>query len=152
MKIRVTRQDIKQGEKRDPEQCAVALALIRAGINHFGVMGPSVMVPDAVGRLISLPLPAAVADWIFDFDAGKAVRPMAFELDVMPGSPPTQTSSWVVTQPDNPAQPSALLSPDNLNSISRIRSNARLKKPLINRSRQRNSFKNCRRASVAELV
>ncbi len=80
MNITVTKEDIEQGQRRDPEQCAIALALLRAGLEHFGVMGPSVMVADSWGRLTSLKLPEVVSDWIFNFDAGNTVAPFSFEV------------------------------------------------------------------------
>ena len=80
MNITVTKNDIEQGQRRDPEQCAVARALVRAGLNHFGVMGPSVMVGDRWGGLTSVRIPREVSDWIFNFDAGNAVSPISFDL------------------------------------------------------------------------
>jgi hypothetical protein len=86
MIITVTKQDIQEGQRRDPEQCAIARALVRAGLDHCGVMGPSLMVADRWGRLTSMLLPEAVSDWIFHFDAGNPVSPISFELDVPVGT------------------------------------------------------------------
>ena len=83
----VTKNDIEQGQRRDPEQCAIARALVRAGLEHFGVMGPSVMVADQWGRLTSLWIPEAVGDWIFNFDAGNEVSPISFELELPDAEP-----------------------------------------------------------------
>jgi hypothetical protein len=91
MNITVTREDIKHGQRRDPEHCAIARALVRAGLDHFGVMGPSVMVADGWGRLTSLRLPEEVSDWIFDFDAGNPVGPLRFKLH-LPEPTPEQKS------------------------------------------------------------
>ena len=98
MYITVTKEDIELGQRRDPEQCAVAKALLRAGLEHLGVMGPSVMVSDGWGRLTSVKLPEVVSDWIFNFDAGNAVAPFSFEVEMPsptltkrslpPGEPP----------------------------------------------------------------
>lgn len=82
MNITVTKDDIHQGQRRDPEECAIARALLRAGLDHFGVMGPSVMVSDSWDRLTSVKLPEAVSDWIFNFDAGNTVSPFSFELQI----------------------------------------------------------------------
>ena len=82
MNITVTKDDIEQGQRRDPEQCAIARALLRAGLDHLGVMGPSVMVSDSWGRLTSVKLPEAVSDWIFNFDAGNTVSPFSFEVQI----------------------------------------------------------------------
>ncbi len=96
MNITVTLEDIEHGQRRDPEPCAIARALMRAGLDHFGVMGPSVMVADTWGRLTSLRLPEAVSDWIFNFDAGNPVRPIVFEIALPedPGRKPTPYRPW----------------------------------------------------------
>ena len=151
MKINVTAQDIQQGQKRDPEQCAVARALLRAGLNHSGVMGPSVMVSDAWGRLISLPLPTAVSDWIFNFDAGKAVRPSSFEMDVAakPASSPLPPVFSTAEAPQSLPEPKlSLLSLDDLNSVARIRCNSRCKRPALPRKRSRLCLKTRRSKRV----
>src|SRR5205085_6958194 len=80
MKIMVTERDIEDGGRFDPDGCAIARALNRAGFRHLGVMGPSVMVADAWGRVLCVPLPAAARLWILDFDSGKRVGPISFEL------------------------------------------------------------------------
>ncbi|MGH7970970.1 MAG: hypothetical protein ACREIC_19795 [Limisphaerales bacterium] len=88
MNITVTKEDIEYGQRRDPENCAIARALARAGLDHFGVMGPSVMVADGWGRLTSLRLTEEVSDWIFNFDAGNPVDPLYFKLDLPPRPEP----------------------------------------------------------------
>ena len=80
MKINVTNEDIERGQQSDPHACAVARAMGRAGLDHFGVMGSSVMVADPSGNLVSSLLPPKVRAWISDFDAGKLVTPFTFEL------------------------------------------------------------------------
>jgi len=92
MNITVTKEDIEHGLRRDPEHCAIARALMRAGLDHFGVMGPSVMVADGWGRLTSLRLPEVVSDWIFNFDAGNPVGPLRFELDLPERPLPERTA------------------------------------------------------------
>jgi len=149
MKITVTRQDIQQGQRRDPEQCAVARALVRAGFEHSGVMGPSVMMPDRWGRLISLPLPAVVSDWIFDFDAGKPVRPITFEMDFdltlkrANGMAPRQTGS---------SEQITLLSAEDLNSIARLRCGSGCKQPILSGSARRASKAGRRNSRELSLV
>jgi hypothetical protein len=147
MKITVTQEDIQAGQRRDPEQCAVALALFRAGLDHCGVMGPSVTVSDAFGRLICLPLPVAVSDWIFDFDAGKAVGPITFEMDFVQKRPRSPTLRERQTRASQPFSVSArqdltLLSPHDLKSVDRIRSSARCKRPVLTGRRSGSSLKN----------
>lgn len=79
MKITVTREDIDAGRKRDPYDCAVAKALRRAGVAHYGVAGTLVLVKDRDQRR-SVVLPAAVQEWIVDFDWGVPVQPFEFDL------------------------------------------------------------------------
>jgi hypothetical protein len=145
MKITVTLRDIREGQKRDPEQCAVARALLRAGLKHSGVMGPSVMVSDICGRLMSLPLPSTVGDWIFDFDAGKTVRPISFEMDFSSNSAGGETPPRGCKKSELPQTSERtelpLLSPQELNSVARIRSNSPYKKPRLSHRRSRFSFK-----------
>ena len=87
MTITVTTHDIEEGHKFDPDNCAVARALKRAGIAHLGVMGPSVMVADSWGRVTALPLPQQARHWILEYDAGKQVPPLSFDL--APPPPPS---------------------------------------------------------------
>jgi len=109
MNITVTKEDIEYGQRRDPENCAIARALVRAGLDHFGVMGPSVMVADGWGRLTSLRLPEEVSDWIFNFDAGNPVEPLHFKINLPPrpepaakrGEEPKLEMTLVPEQPSN---------------------------------------------------
>ncbi len=80
MKITVTKQDIENGRRCDPDCCPVGRALSRAGVLHLGVVGAAVMVADGPGHAVSLPLPGAVESWILDFDGSRPVEPMSFEL------------------------------------------------------------------------
>jgi hypothetical protein len=80
MKIIVTEEDIEGGQKGQPHSCALARAFLRAGVDHFGVLGQTVMVADAAGHLATVPLPPAVRDWILSFDAGKVVSPFSFDI------------------------------------------------------------------------
>jgi len=80
MKITVTQEDIEQGQRCEPNTCAIARAFLRAGVKHLGVMGRTVMVANPPGHLVSLLLPRAVRNWIVDFDAGKFVVPFAFDI------------------------------------------------------------------------
>ena len=80
MKITVTQEDIEQGRRSEPNECAVARAFLRAGVDHFGVMGARVMVANRLGHLVNLMLPRSVQNWILDFDAGKFVVPFAFNI------------------------------------------------------------------------
>jgi len=99
MKITVTQEDIEQGRKTEPNGCAVARAFLRAGVDHFGVMGPRVMVASPPGHLVSLLLPSVVRNWILDFDAGKFVVPFSFDIGVpYEQIPISRNSPWSISQ------------------------------------------------------
>ncbi|HWQ90906.1 MAG TPA: hypothetical protein VN673_04490, partial [Clostridia bacterium] len=81
MKVIVTRDDIDNGRRRDPNDCAVARALRRAGVAHSGVTGMLVFL-DMDRQRTSLLLPGRVQEWIVDFDWGAAVDPIEFDLTI----------------------------------------------------------------------
>lgn len=131
MNITVTKEDIECGQRRDPENCAIARALVRAGLDHFGVMGPSIMVADGWGRLASLRLPEEVSDWILNFDAGNLVEPLSFKLDLpprpQPAAEPSDTAGLENATALEPANPIVLpvnFAPEPIRrkSIKRVRS------------------------------
>ena len=93
MVITVTRQDIEAGRRCDPDCCPVARAISRAGIDHFGVVGASVMVVDGRQRAASLPLPSEVKNWILDFDGSRPVEPISFELCLTANSRPRRKTA-----------------------------------------------------------
>jgi hypothetical protein len=80
MTISVTKEDIKHGKRCDPDCCPIGRALSRAGIVHFGVVGPTVMVADDSDHATGLPLPKEVKDWILEFDGAGPVEPITFDL------------------------------------------------------------------------
>ena len=80
MKIKVTREDIEKGERRDPHSCPVGRAVSRAGIIHCCVTESAVIVPDGGPSPTALLLPDVVQSWILDFDAQKPVQPISFEV------------------------------------------------------------------------
>src|SRR5690349_21737653 len=83
MNIRITEEDIKLGRRRDPQDCPVARALRRAGVDHMGVGGMAVMMVLACKNTFVL-LPASAQEWITDFDWGGHVGPFEFEFH-LPG-------------------------------------------------------------------
>jgi len=83
MNIRVTEEDIEQGQRRDPQGCPVARALRREGVDHMGVGGMAVMMVLACKNTFVL-LPAAAQQWITEFDWGGKVGPFEFEF-YLPG-------------------------------------------------------------------
>ena len=80
MTIRITREDIENGRRCDPDCCPVGRALTRCGIEHFGVVGTGVMLMDERHYTELVPLPIAVKDWILAFDGKRPVEPISFEL------------------------------------------------------------------------
>jgi hypothetical protein len=81
VRIKVTQDDIKQGARDDCIRCPVALALNRAcpGRGRVTVDNDSFYF-DWESEVYVLPKKAR--DFIFDFDIGRAVRPIAFDIFV----------------------------------------------------------------------
>ena len=100
MKITVTRDDIDGGRRRDPNNCAVALALRRSGITHFGVTGMLVCLGPGHTNVL---LPGPVQEWIVDFDWGVPVNPIEFELAL-----PELEPAVSVTRPAPEPEPAVL--------------------------------------------
>ena len=82
MTITVTREDIENGRRCDPDCCPIGRALVRSGIEHLGVVGAGVMVMDERHYTTVVPLPGPVKDWILAFDGKRPVEPISFELMV----------------------------------------------------------------------
>lgn len=82
MKIQVTQEDINQGVRACTNNCAVALALKRAGFPFVQVHSKSVITKmrDDFTVAESIPLPEEVAFFIDSFDDGDPVGPIEFEL------------------------------------------------------------------------
>ncbi len=80
MTIRITREDIENGRRCDPDCCPVGRALSRSGVGHLGVVGSGVMMMDERHYTEVVPLPVAVTDWILAFDGKRPVEPISFEL------------------------------------------------------------------------
>jgi hypothetical protein len=76
--IRVTPQDIREGERKDCHYCPIARAMNRAFRNkNIQVVGPGVWIK---GKLLRLPDPAM--DFILRFDKGWPVKPFSFLVEV----------------------------------------------------------------------
>jgi hypothetical protein len=80
MTISITREDIENGRRCDPDCCPVGRALIRCGVDHLGVVGSGVMIMDERHFTEVVPLPEIVIDWILAFDGKRPVEPISFEL------------------------------------------------------------------------
>lgn len=77
MKVTVTQEDIGHGIKNNPCHCPVALALIAAGVPNPSVFGNCVWAGD--GSFYKLP--AEAYQFIADFDQGKLVSPIEFDVE-----------------------------------------------------------------------
>lgn len=78
MRIEVTQEDIKKGERHSGISCPIALALKRAlPGRHVGVSEETA----DIGENARVLLPLEAQDFIDDFDDGLGVDPFAFELD-----------------------------------------------------------------------
>lgn len=82
MKIEVTQEDIDTGIPGSACGCPVALAFRRLGFHFADVAARSCFLAVGLtdGRVYSLP--SIAADFISNFDTGREVKPLSFELEV----------------------------------------------------------------------
>lgn len=78
MKINVKQSHIDEGKHESPFYCPVALA-IRAKKQAYVWVASAYLEID--GR--TAPLPARVKRFIYNFDRGRKVRPMSFEMKLL---------------------------------------------------------------------
>ena len=78
MEFKVTKEDILNGEKNDPHNCAVALSIKRKiHGKKIVVCGDGITIDNPI-----FVMPLIVSDFIKNFDAGNYVKPFSFELDL----------------------------------------------------------------------
>lgn len=86
--IKVTERHIINGERNCPRGCPIALALIDAGYRCVAVNENSIEFGTDFDyfqvRLLQLEKGLDILDFIYDFDRGKNVSPILFELPVLP--------------------------------------------------------------------
>ncbi len=75
MLVKITQEDIDQGDKYNPGWCPVALAVKRTTGNKDVSVGFWVHVDGTIYRLAN-----RISDWIYRFDQGGTVRPITFRL------------------------------------------------------------------------
>lgn len=76
MIIRVTKEDIINGESGSCDNCPIARAIIRTfNIDDVAVDATYIDIEDRVYRT-----PVVAAEFIYNFDDGKTVEPFDFEL------------------------------------------------------------------------
>lgn len=80
--IDVTKEDIEAGKPREATSCPIALAATRA-VGHQMYMGSSLLHSGDMQWFFVSP---EVSGWIHDFDAGRDVEPISFEVDLVPAS------------------------------------------------------------------
>lgn len=82
--INVTEEDIKAGVQGHCELCAVAMAIRRAtGRDEIYTYGMFVRTEkSADSRHIIGELPAVAIHFISEFDSGKNVKPIQFEIEI----------------------------------------------------------------------
>jgi hypothetical protein len=79
MKIEITQEDIQQGERCDPYNCPVALALRRTGFPNCSVL-TICFRPDR-RTLSRFKWPSEVTDWIRNHDDFGNGQPATFEFN-----------------------------------------------------------------------
>lgn len=85
MRIDVTAEDIRDGEKRDNQCCMVALAVRRAAARPVYVGTHWLQFSKDANRLHPRQiLPAYVTEAIQAFDAGDKVGPFSFDIEDLP--------------------------------------------------------------------
>jgi hypothetical protein len=80
MKIIVTEQDILQGVPKSINQCPVALAVRRLIDRRIMIDGARLYTYDDRYVELCVDLPENVTNWIADYDNGKDVNPISFEV------------------------------------------------------------------------
>jgi len=78
VKIEVTADDIKNGDKRTCVSCPVALALGRA-LGSYAFAGPISLFPYS-GSTLRIDTPDEVIQFMTNFDAGLPVQPFSFTI------------------------------------------------------------------------
>ncbi len=80
--IRVTKEDIEWGRRRQSTQCPVALACQRAGYLHpsVGTTSLSLRCPEDPSQYMTAKLSSRVAAMVARFDNGRKIKPFSFYL------------------------------------------------------------------------
>jgi hypothetical protein len=77
VRVQVTDEDILVGKPRDPARCPVARASARA-TGLAARVGPTSLTLSGT----AYPLPGFVEQWVGDFDAGRPVGLLTFDVDL----------------------------------------------------------------------
>lgn len=85
MLFETTAEDIKEGTRHSCSSCPVALA-IRRGMklrSHVSILNVKVYQTTVQDEHLFCRLPNHIVNFIHDFDNGKQVEPVSFELDLV---------------------------------------------------------------------
>ena len=82
VRVRVETRHIAEGTPNNGSSCPVYLALWEAGLRCLHVGTGYVLWPPEIGGGVQTPLPNEAFEWVCDFDAGRPVDPLAFQLQV----------------------------------------------------------------------
>lgn len=83
IEIKVTRNDIRLGERWSCRECPIALAIRRDLGLLPNVCGAGIELQGVLGNvLLTAACPAEANDFIGDFDSGFKVKPLTFTLDI----------------------------------------------------------------------
>jgi hypothetical protein len=78
IRVKVTKEDIAMGIRRDDCECPIALAIKRAAKTSDVSVG---FWTACLGSRLCFPLPKEARDFVRVFDAGVQVKPFAFTLE-----------------------------------------------------------------------
>ena len=81
MKIKVTKRDVSGGDQDNTASCPVALACRRAGLHSPSVSNSRIYFGKDNER-VYLEFPLKVVKFIEDYDSGKKVKPLEFNLSM----------------------------------------------------------------------
>ena len=80
MKVRITKNCIRDGERQDKEHCPIGLALFKRGYTEVTVDKQAVAITHRSGEVRVLPLSTEAQEFIEAFDDGETVEPFTLEL------------------------------------------------------------------------
>lgn len=81
MLIEITEKDIKDGYPKNIQYCPLGLAAHRVFSTRVMVDGARLYVYDSRNIEIVYTLPEEISNWVSDYDNGKDVNPVSFELE-----------------------------------------------------------------------
>lgn len=85
MKITVTQENIDNGCSGSLSSCAVALACKAAGLGDVTVDTQFIKIRNDL-VFVQYKLPTEVGNFISDYDAGRPVKPIVFDLTLVSGA------------------------------------------------------------------